>query len=129
MMGLMMRSNPKTEGKTLVDPITNDDGHTVDDLRPPFPISTLESYLDDAELLNILDLHSEETIRAIERHATNLETALVNLHRSPLDDRVIASLLGSIADNSRDVAHDSLFDDQCTTYLNADDRSAIAEEN
>ena len=87
----------------------------MDDIRYP----VLDAYFDEDEK-PLADL-TEEQLDDIELHAHNLEAALVNLYRSPLGHKRIYSLLGSITDNAPDVAHDSLFNNDCLTYRNKED--------
>lgn len=86
----------------MSDPITNEDEHTVNDLRPPFLIPNLDSYInDEAELLHILDLFSEDQVMLLEHSMEILERAATMIFRIYPD---AGDFLNLIVDNARDLA-------------------------
>lgn len=99
-----MMQNETPNQSTDDELITNEDGHTINDLMPSFPIPTLLGYLDEAALLALLDLHDERTIAALENTYAQLELTLQILHH--LDDSQYAAhaiALAAIFDNARDL--------------------------
>jgi len=88
----------------------------MDETRHP----TLSAYLAEFSESDC-DFCTVEQLDEAEVHATNLETALVNLYRGPLGHDTIRALLGAIFDNAPDVAADPLFGDDCRHYTNLGD--------
>jgi hypothetical protein len=72
---------------------------------------TLFAYLHDHEFEGV----DERDLARLELHASNLETALVNLLRG-LDYDAVNKLQGAIFDNTSDIARDPLFDTDFRHY-------------
>jgi hypothetical protein len=87
--------------------ITNEDGHTINDLAPMTPIHNLAGYLDEAELLHVLDLYDEETVLALDKIYGDIETLCIDLHTiTPNAYMTNQFALQTIFANARDLLHD-----------------------
>lgn len=87
--------------------LTNDDGNTLADLLPPFPIPNLIGYTDAAELLGLLDAHSEQYIAEADNLLGVIEDCAIKLHRLDRSRHSVwLDALTTIAENSRDLLDD-----------------------
>ncbi len=100
--------NDQTPNQTPINSIIrNDDGNSLADLMPPFPIPNILGYLDELDAIGVLDAHDELTIMNIDLQLETIEAAAIALHE--LDPSRHADWLAAIiaiAENSRDLTAD-----------------------
>jgi len=93
--------------QTPHQPIMNEDGHTMHDLLPTFPIQNLVGYCEEIEVIGVLDAHDEDTIAAIDELLGTIEAAAIELHRlDPTRHSIWLAAITTIAENSRDLLDD-----------------------